>query len=322
MLLTLNRALIEYHGTTGVQSARCFRNLFTRKLGPQWSPTLLVLVTETIATAPAGLPKYWQFGAIGDAYDQCYHNREDYPIPDHVKSLPPEAWQDITDGAGKQPSAAAVAYALHAPTLNEFRRLGWERLGDVARLHAECRACFEQVDISPNPPFVILVGAAGGGTGPAGLLNGTRFWCSHGSRPHVLVFAIGPECGQGVGEVERAIATRLLASLYTISQQTSRLWVFWLDGPAYRREFLLSETAEFLFSLVVGSKDQDNQNIPNMRRLLHDGFSKARQKFGGCICRVDFAWLGIAPNLKQQACEDMVYEALKQLIGGEDGESV
>lgn len=313
----LTRSIIELHGTTGLQVGdellRQARHFYKR----DWLPFWQVIAVETTQEVPLNLPRSWRFIPLGDSLDRAYERREQFDIPEAMKQLPKEAWQDLRDGAGKMPAASAVAYAVHRRTLENCRQQAWHYLQDQQQLFYDWQAwaSSDQPILSNDSPLVILAGATGGGTGPAGILNGVRFWIQHQDRPRILVFAIGPHCGQGVGRVEFANAARLMASLTQISATSPQLWVFWVDGQPRQRGFLLREAVSLIFALIGRPEGSE------MRRLLHDGFSKARRQFNGCICRADFARLRIADNLRRQAAEDLLLEALEEIERGEHHES-
>lgn len=305
-MMHCTRCIIEQNGTTGLQVGDRLLERVRSACG-EWLPFWQVIAIETTRETPMNLPPGWSFMPLGLPLDQLYEQRDQFDIPAWMKDLPRDVWQDLTYGAGKLPVAAAIAFAMCASQLREKRRNAWGQLQDRQQLLLARWELPTEIELSNEAPLVILIGAAGGATGPAGVLNGVRFWQTHPDQPLILTFVLGPHCGSSsdAHRTERANAARLLASLAQIGQQTPRLWTFWIDGQPDHRERLIRETADLIFTLVARKEGID------LRRLLHDGFSKASRRYGYSICRFDFARLTLPGRLQQHVAEDELLEVIR-----------
>jgi hypothetical protein len=228
-----------------------------------------------------------------------------------MKTLPLSVWIDLRHGAAKKPAAAAIAFALKQRDLIAWRQQAWEKLTDVTSLWQELKARQVLVDLKEDP-FVVVVGAAGGATGHAGILNAIDFWSEHPDAPLILVFLVGPHAGSTFDEfrTERANAYRLFLSIQKRQKFVEQLWSFWVDSRPSQREQLLWETADFLFCLLARPEGAQ------LRRLFLDQFAAARRDFGAAVCRVDtFRIEAPLDALRRREALSALSSALRTLMG-------
>jgi len=306
------RSVLEFHGTTAWEIAKALRRRVEGTL-KEWLPLWRVLVTETIKHGPIDLPQEWHFLPIFAPLPRLWQDKERLDLPDWMKNLPCSVWGvDLRYGAAKKPAAAAIAFALphHQRDLVAWRQQAWEKLTDVTSLWQELKARQVLVDLGEDP-FIVVVGAAGGATGHAGVLNAIDFWSRHPDAPLILVFLVGPHAGSTFDEfrTERANAYRLFLSVRK-RQKVEQLWVFWLDSRPNQREQLLQETANFLFCLLARPEGAQ------LRRLFLDGFAAARRDFGAAVCRVDtFRIEAPLDALRRREALSALSSALRTLMG-------
>jgi len=307
----LSRAILEFHGTTGWDLAKLLRTRVQNNFG-DWLPLWQVLVTETVDFAPTDLPPGWFFAPVAAPLPDLYHYRDRLALPRWVGQTPQFVWVDLRHGAQKLPVAAAISFALHRDELNRWRQSAWGFLNDPISLMVALGN--KRNPISPEQVFVILVGAAGGSTGHAGILSAVDFWVTHPSHPLVMVFLIGPNAGSSQDDLhtECANAYRLFRSLADRQQVCGQiLWVFWIDGFPNQRQRLLHEVAEFLLLLIARPEGEE------LRRSLCNGFAIAQRRYGASICRLDiFRLRAPSDEFRRWVALSVLLSALRDLTEG------
>jgi len=307
----MHRSIVEFHGTTAWQIAEALQRRVEGTF-KRWLPLWRVLVTETTKDGLTNFPSEWHFLPVSPPLMRLRQDRERLDLPNWMKTLPPSVWEvDLRYGAAKRPAVAAIAFALRQRDLIAWRQQAWEKLTNITSLWQEIKARQVLVDLKEDP-FVVVVGAAGGATGHAGVLNAIDFWSEHPDAPLILVFLVGPHAGSSFDEfrTERANAYRLFLSVQKRQKFVEQLWVFWLDSRPNQREQLLQGTANFLFCLLARPEGAQ------LRRLFLDGFAAARRDFGAAVCRVDtFRIEAPLDALRRREALSALSSALRTLMG-------
>jgi hypothetical protein len=306
----LSRAILEFHGTTGWDLAKLLRTRVQNNFG-DWLPLWQVLVTETVDFAPTDFPPGWFFAPVAAPLADLYHYRDRPALPRWVVQTPQSVWVNLQRGAQKLPVAAAISFALHRDELNRWRQGAWSFVNDPTSLMVALGD--QRHPLSPEQVFVILVGAAGGSTGHAGILSAIDFWVTHPSHPLVMVFLIGPNAGSSQDDfrTERANAYRLFRSLADRQQVWGQVWIFWVDGFPNQRQRLLHEVAEFLLLLIARPEGEE------LRRSLCNGFAIAQRRYGASICRLDiFRLRAPSDEFRRWVALSVLLSALRDLTEG------
>jgi hypothetical protein len=309
--MKMYRALLEFHGTTAWQIAEALQRRVEGTFRG-WLPLWQVLVTETIKDGLTNFPSEWHFIPIFATLSRLWQYRERLDLPNWMKILPPSVWKvDLRYGAAKRPAAAAIAFALRQRDLIAWRQQAWEKLTNITSLWQELKAKQVLADLTEDP-FIVVVGAAGGATGHAGILNAIDFWSEHPDAPLILVFLVGPHAGSSFDDfrTERANAYRLFLSVQKRQKFVEQLWAFWLDSRPNQRKQILQRTADFLFCLLARPEGAQ------LRRLFLDGFAAARRDFGAAVCRTDIFHIEAPLDaLRRREALSALSSALRTLMG-------
>lgn len=316
-MLTI-RAVLEYLGSTGLGVASLLREIVLRELG-YWPGFWQGIEAETTSERP-NLPEGWQFEPLGAPLEELYEDRAALGIPQGLQDAPKDLYQSTFYGASKMPATAAIAFAVHAAEMNAAREQAWWRKDEDAfeALH-RLQQRYPGAEAALEPPIVFLTGAAGGSTGHAGILHGADYWLGHKDRPLVTAYLLGPRAGGTWDDykTEGANCVDLLLSLQARAQaHPGRLWVFWLDAPAARRQALIRETAALQAELLMRPAGQE------LRRMLVDGFTIAARQSAlpgeppRFLCRVDLFRKEIsADGLRDEKSLGVLAEVLDEFGG-------